>query len=97
MNHLSMNEQVREKGNGLRLSLQKQDKVLAGNAGWSITDHPGRAATERNKGTFHPRAGFQSFMTQHWEGSQTQRSMIVALNGNSVVAPLTSKDTKAYR
>lgn len=96
MNHHSMNEQVREKGKGSRLSLQKQDKVLAGNAGWSITDHPGRAATERNKGTFHP-AGFQSFMTQHWEGSQAQRSLIVALNGNSVVAPLTSKDTKAYR
>lgn len=55
MNHRSMNEQVREKGNSSRLSLQKQDKVLAGNAGWSITDHPGRAATERNKGTFHPR------------------------------------------
>lgn len=49
------------KGNSSKLDLQKQDKVLTGSASWSVTDHPGRAATERNKDTFHP-TGFQTII-----------------------------------
>lgn len=94
MNHRSTSEHVGVKGK--ELHFQKQDEVLTGSASWSVTDHPGRAATERNKDTFHP-AGFQSFMTQLLEGSQTQWSVSLALNGNRSVAPLTSGDTKARR